>query len=117
MTLNFHFLFKVCSGNGESIVKRIKLDESQHENGDKTSPTIASLFKSTGCRKNLKINMINDGSPDLNKSLSKKQPLTHQIKETGVDETSESAMNTDDSKMETQSTVINNKENYCITLD
>lgn len=64
--MNF-FLNKVCSGNGESAVKRLKLDENQSiSNEKKTSNTpnsIVSMFKkSASCKKSLKMSNLNDES-------------------------------------------------------
>ncbi len=83
-------------------MKRLKLDEANSvEKKNMVSPTIATLFKNNSCRKNLKLNN-NEASPDASKV----------VKKTKTDESSSVA-----ESMETESMVINNKENDCITLD
>ena len=72
---------KVCSGNGENAVKRLKLDENQSVSNEQNHPstpnTILTMFKNSGsCKKSLKMNRLEGETDlDLSKSPSKKMDV------------------------------------------
>lgn len=137
---------RACNENGESAVKRLKLDDDQPTTAQKSSsktasPTILSLFKQTTCRKNLRLSACEiDISLPEEESSSK---FTNSVNKNSKLKTDDSIMSpkknsintkmsvVDDSKlvktdvsMDTSETVdkneLNNKENkksQVITID
>lgn len=115
------------SSTGETVVKRMKLEENQPisvEKKQNTTPSIITLFKNTSCQKKLQLN--NNGNKNTEQSVNSvdspkaafiKKTLFAPTKRDSIDGVIDSVIKGEDlNKMDTES-IGTNKENNAIVLD